>query len=104
MTPDYLGNAISGRSITAHYEYERPLCANSGRPISAKAVIEKGRGWSALDELILWALATSLEGESAERALVLRAGKRKRQRAVCPMFSSRQGSLCGDQRSVTVSV
>ena len=80
MTPDYLGNAISGRSITAHYEYERPLCANSGRPISAKAVIEKGRGWSALDELILWALATSLEGESAEWGPGSGAGRAKTRR------------------------
>jgi cardiolipin synthase len=35
------------------------------RRVSAKAVIEKGRGWSALDELILWAL--SRETQSAGR-------------------------------------
>lgn len=35
------------------------------RRISAKAVIEKGRGWSALDELVLWAL--SRETQSASR-------------------------------------
>ncbi|OQW59490.1 MAG: hypothetical protein A4S14_05925 [Proteobacteria bacterium SG_bin9] len=35
------------------------------RRVSAKAVIEKGRGWSALDELILWAL--SRESQSASK-------------------------------------
>jgi hypothetical protein len=34
------------------------------RRVSAKAVIEKGRGWSALDELILWALSRETQSAS----------------------------------------